>query len=126
MAKKIQEKERIEGQQQRLMEEKQSHAAALEKLKIKHEKKETATATMRSEIIKYKQEQASVIGIKASETLEKVKSKSKQDQASLLHEIKEREAKERVRREEKVTAERAKVDKFFAADLAMFQALSKK
>jgi hypothetical protein len=54
MAKKIQEKERIEGQQQRLMEEKQSHAAALEKLKIKHEKKETATATMRSEIIKYK------------------------------------------------------------------------
>jgi hypothetical protein len=37
-----------------------------------------------------------------------------------LYEIKEREAKERVRREDKVTAERAKADKFFAADLAMF------
>lgn len=58
MARKIQEKERIEGQQARLIEEKQSHAAALEKLKIRHEKKETATAAMRNEIIKYRAEQA--------------------------------------------------------------------
>jgi hypothetical protein len=61
------------------MEENQAHAAGIEKLKIKHEKKEKATTQMRNDLNKYKSEQAHVLGQKAVDILAKQKLKLKSE-----------------------------------------------
>ncbi len=113
MAKKIQDKERFEAQQQRLAEEQQARAAAIEKLRIKTEKKEKTIAQNRAEIIKFTSEQAKAAGDKAMETQLKYKSKVKSEQQSLMVQIKEREAEEARKRKEKAELEIKRREKQF-------------